>query len=192
VEDRFLLDFNGTTFNQVYYLSVYCRGLLEEWLEFYKKQNSILGLKNKIPLSLVGNISLEQIKNVYDQSSYYEQLYESNVKFNQNIKLFNSILLCLGFFENKNKIDIDAVSKIINNKYVIISLRNAFYADSDGVEYLGELVEILKSSNETIYLSGVNDMILKAIEKETFYKQKLSENKIFERTSDAIKEVYGI
>ena len=87
---------------------------------------------------------------------------------------------------------IDAVSKIVNNKYVIISLRNAFYADSDGVEYLGELVEILKSSNETIYLSGVNDMILKAIEKETFYKQKLSENKIFERTSDAIKEVYGI
>jgi sulfate permease, SulP family len=87
---------------------------------------------------------------------------------------------------------IDAVSKIVNNKYVIISLRNAFYADSDGVEYLGELVEILKSSNETIYLSGVNDMILKAIEKEQFYKQKLSENKIFERTSDAIKEVYGI
>ncbi len=87
---------------------------------------------------------------------------------------------------------IDAVSKIVNNKYVIISLRNAFYADSDGVEYLGELVEILKSSNETIYLSGVNDMILKAIEKEQFYKQKLSENKIFERTSDAIREVYGI
>ncbi len=87
---------------------------------------------------------------------------------------------------------IDAVSKIVNNKYVIISLRNAFYADSDGVEYLGELVEILKSTNETIYLSGVNDMILKAIEKETFYKQKLSENKIFERTSDAIKEVYGV
>jgi sulfate permease, SulP family len=87
---------------------------------------------------------------------------------------------------------IETVNKIVNNKYVIISLRNAFYADSDGVEYLGELVEILKASNETIYLAGVNEMILKAIEKESFYKQKLSENKIFERTSDAIKEVYGI
>ena len=87
---------------------------------------------------------------------------------------------------------IETVNKIVNNKYIVISLRNAFYADSDGVEYLGELVEILKASNETVYLAGVNDMILKAIENEPFYKQKLTENKIFERTSDAIKEVYGI
>ena len=87
---------------------------------------------------------------------------------------------------------IETVNKIINNKYVVISLRNAFYADSDGVEYLGELVEILKASNETVYLAGVNDMILKAIENEPFYKQKLTENKIYERTSEAIKDVYGI
>ncbi|MBP1672866.1 MAG: inorganic anion transporter, sulfate permease (SulP) subfamily protein [Bacteroidetes bacterium] len=87
---------------------------------------------------------------------------------------------------------IETVNKIINNKYVVISLRNAFYADNDGVEYLGELVEILKASNETVYLAGVNELILKAIENEPFYKIKLTENKIFERTSDAIKEVYGI
>ena len=87
---------------------------------------------------------------------------------------------------------IDTVNKIVNNKYVIISLRNAFYADSDGVEYLGELVEILKSNNEHVYLSGVNDMILKAIENEHFYKQKISENKIYDRTSEAIKDIYHI
>ena len=87
---------------------------------------------------------------------------------------------------------IETVNKIVNNKYIVISLRNAFYADSDGVEYLGELVEILKASNDTVYLAGVNDMILKAIENEPFYKQKLTENKIFDRTSEAIKEVYGI
>jgi len=87
---------------------------------------------------------------------------------------------------------IDTVNKIVNNKYVIISLRNAFYADSDGVEYLGELVEILKSNNEHVYLSGVNDMILKAIENEPFYKQKIAENKIYDRTSEAIKEIYHI
>lgn len=87
---------------------------------------------------------------------------------------------------------IDTVNKIKNNKIVIVSLRNAFYADSDGVEYLGELVEILKANNETVYLAGVNELILKAIENEPFYKQKLTENKIFDRTSDAIKDVYGI
>lgn len=87
---------------------------------------------------------------------------------------------------------IETVNKIVNNKIVIVSLRNAFYADSDGVEYLGELVEILKTNNGTVYLSGVNDLILKAIQDESFYKQKLTENKIFDRTSDAIKEVYGI
>ena len=87
---------------------------------------------------------------------------------------------------------IDTVNKIVNNKYVIISLRNAFYADSDGVEYLGELVEILKAHNEHVYLSGVNDMILKAIENEPFYQQKISENKIYDRTSEAIKDIYHI
>lgn len=87
---------------------------------------------------------------------------------------------------------IETVNKIVGNKYVIVSLRNAFYADSDGVEYLGDLVEILKANNELVYFAGVNDMIAKAIEKEPFYKQKLSENKIYDRTSEAIKDIYNI
>lgn len=85
---------------------------------------------------------------------------------------------------------IEAVRRIQGNKYVIISMRHAFYADLDGIEYLKELIEILKVSNEKVYLSGINSEIRKLVEKEDFYKQKLIENKIFKRTSEAINEIY--
>lgn len=84
---------------------------------------------------------------------------------------------------------VEAVEKIKNNKYVIISLRHAFYADVDGVEYLGEIVEILKKHNEHIIITGINKEIEKHIHKTSFYKQKLIEGKIYNRTSEAIADI---
>lgn len=80
--------------------------------------------------------------------------------------------------------------KIKNNKYVILSLRHAFYVDTDGINYLKEIIEILKNNNEKIILTGINPDIKTRIEKEDFYKTKLVENKIYDRTSEAINELY--
>lgn len=87
---------------------------------------------------------------------------------------------------------LETVGKIKNCKHVVVSLRNAFYADSDGVEYLGELLEILKANNGTVYLAGVNDMLLKAIENEPFYIHKSAEDRIYGRTSEALREIYNV
>lgn len=83
----------------------------------------------------------------------------------------------------------EAINKIKDNKYVIISLRHAFYADTDGIEYLKELVECLKKNNENVILSGINEEIEKLIVKENFYKQKTIEGKIYKRTSEAINDI---
>lgn len=80
--------------------------------------------------------------------------------------------------------------KIKGNKYVILSLRHAFYVDTDGINYLKEIIEILKSQNEKIILTGINPEIKDRIQKEEFYKTKLVENKIYDRTSQAINELY--
>lgn len=85
---------------------------------------------------------------------------------------------------------LEAANKIKNNKYVIISLRHAFYADIDGIDYLGEIIEALKkNNNQHVILSGINKEIGKKIRNEDFYKKKLLENKIYKRTSEAINEI---
>ena len=66
----------------------------------------------------------------------------------------------------------------------------AFYIDVDGIEYLGQIIENLKrNNNEHIILVGINKAIEKKIKNEEFYKRKLLDNKIYERTSIAIKEL---
>ncbi len=85
---------------------------------------------------------------------------------------------------------IDTAKKIKGNKHVVISLSHAFYADLDGIEYLKELIETLKAKNRNVYLSGINPEIKKAIVNEEFYKQKLVDNRIFTRVSEAIDVLY--
>lgn len=85
---------------------------------------------------------------------------------------------------------LEAVQKIKNNNYVIISLRHSFYADIDGIDYLGEIIEILrKNDNKKILLTGINREIENLIHKKPFYQKKLIEGKIYKRTSEAINEI---
>ncbi|HBB37885.1 MAG: Sulfate transporter [Candidatus Magasanikbacteria bacterium GW2011_GWD2_43_18] len=84
---------------------------------------------------------------------------------------------------------LEAVQKIKHNKYVILSLRHSFYADIDGIDYLGEIIELLKRHNGKVLLAGINKEIEKLIYKEPFYQKKLVEGKIYKRTSEAIKEI---
>lgn len=86
---------------------------------------------------------------------------------------------------------IETAELIKGNKYVIVSLRHAFYLDSDGVYYLQKFIEILKKNNEKIILSGLNPIIEQRLKYEGFYQHKLVEGKIYNRTSDAIKDIYG-
>lgn len=85
---------------------------------------------------------------------------------------------------------LEASQKIKNNNFVIISLRHSFYADTDGIEYLDEIIKVLKkNNNKEILLTGVNKEIQKLIHKEAFYKQKLIKGKIYKRTSEAINDI---
>ncbi|MCA9365140.1 MAG: SulP family inorganic anion transporter [Candidatus Moranbacteria bacterium] len=84
---------------------------------------------------------------------------------------------------------LEAIQKIKHNNYVIISLRHSFYADIDGIDYLGEIIELLKKNNKKVLLSGINKEIEKLIHKESFYKKKVMEGKIYKRTSEAIHDI---
>lgn len=85
---------------------------------------------------------------------------------------------------------IEAVEKIKSGNIVIISLRHAYYIDTDGVKYLEELITVLKQNNCKVYLSGVNPVLKQRLRNESFYCKKDEENKIYERTYFAVKELY--
>jgi len=85
---------------------------------------------------------------------------------------------------------IEAIEKIKSGNIVIISLRHAYYIDTDGVKYLEELIGILKQNGCQVYLSGVNPVIKQRLQNESFYCKKFEENKIYMRTYFAVKELY--
>lgn len=90
---------------------------------------------------------------------------------------------------------LDTAKMMKENKFVIISLRTAFYADSDGISYLEEIVDILKQQNERVILTGINKEIENLVKDADFYKEFKSKNNIFENVSHAIdhlKEIHGV
>jgi sulfate permease, SulP family len=84
---------------------------------------------------------------------------------------------------------LNAVTHIRNNKHIIISLQHSFYADSDGIDYLAEIIDILKETNKEIVIAGINKEIKKLIVKEDFYKNKMINGKIYADISQALDDV---
>lgn len=90
---------------------------------------------------------------------------------------------------------LDTAKMMKQNKFVIISLRTAFYADSDGVSYLEEIIGILKQQNERVIITGINKEIENLVKDADFYKEFKSKNNIFENVSHAIdhlKKIHGV
>lgn len=84
---------------------------------------------------------------------------------------------------------LETAQLIKGKKFVLISLKSAFYADSDGISYLDEIITELKSNNQEIYLTGVNQEIEKMLKGETFYQSKITDGRIFDSISQAIEEL---
>ncbi len=78
------------------------------------------------------------------------------------------------------------LEKVKGNESVIISLQHAFYADTDGVEYLAEIVMELKKHNKNVILAGINREVQKQIQNEKFYRNKLVNGKIYTTATEAI------
>jgi SulP family sulfate permease len=76
-----------------------------------------------------------------------------------------------------------------DTKAVVLSVRNLYYIDVDGMETLGEAVEILKEKHKPVYLSGVNQHILPLIEKTSWFAKLKKQGRIFDTTQEAIQEI---
>ena len=80
----------------------------------------------------------------------------------------------------------DAIKKI-NADTIILSLRNLFYIDLDGVETLKEIIKDQKKRGHIVYVTGASEYILPLLEKAVWFVQKEKEGRIFQSTTDALK-----
>ncbi|MFA7315159.1 MAG: STAS domain-containing protein, partial [Candidatus Magasanikbacteria bacterium] len=81
----------------------------------------------------------------------------------------------------------ETLEKLTGAQTLVLSFRNLFFADVDGVEVLGEIVESLERKNQNLYITGVPSLLKSHIRHTAWYKKLEKNGKIFESTTDALQ-----
>lgn len=76
-----------------------------------------------------------------------------------------------------------------NAKFVILSLRNLFFIDMDGVEALEEMIDTLESKGKKVFLSAIGGLVKDSLKREHWYGEMRKRNRIFESTQDALEDI---
>lgn len=72
---------------------------------------------------------------------------------------------------------------------IILSLRNLFDIDLDGLHALEEIIGNLEKSQKSIWISGATGQVKKVLAKTSWYSRMEGENRIFESTTEALNHV---
>ncbi len=72
-------------------------------------------------------------------------------------------------------------------KNIILRLRELYFIDFDGVEWISETIEEVKRQKRKIAITGVNDFIKRFLSQSEGYNELVREGLVFERTSEALK-----
>lgn len=81
----------------------------------------------------------------------------------------------------------ETLEKITGIKTLILSFRNLFFADVDGIEVLGEIVESLERKNQDLYITGIPSSLKSHIRHTAWYKKLEKNEKVFDSTTDALQ-----
>ncbi|MBI5794056.1 SulP family inorganic anion transporter [Candidatus Uhrbacteria bacterium] len=79
----------------------------------------------------------------------------------------------------------DAIHKIRAGT-IILSLRNLFYIDLDGLELLHEIIEHLEKEGRTILITGAGEFIRPLLHKTHWFADREKDGSVFASTSDAL------
>jgi len=83
----------------------------------------------------------------------------------------------------------DILEKVKGVKTLILSFRNLFFIDVDGVEALGEIIENLEMKQQDLYITGIPSSLKHHIAHTPWYKKFAKEERIFESTSEALETI---
>lgn len=83
---------------------------------------------------------------------------------------------------------IQMIREIHDTKTLVLSFRNLFYVDVDGMDAIAEIIEELKRKDINVIVTGVGELLLPQFNKTSWFQEKKKKNKVFESTSDALIE----
>lgn len=72
-----------------------------------------------------------------------------------------------------------------DTKAVILSFRNLFYVDIDGLEIIQDIIEHLEDEQKFVALSGVRDNLTPLFQSTTWYRRLAAQDRIFTKLSQA-------
>ncbi len=73
-----------------------------------------------------------------------------------------------------------------NTNAVVLSFRNLYYIDIDGLDAIEEIVETLHAKNKVVCLSGMNKVVLSLLERTPWFEKLSEKGCVFESSYDAI------
>jgi len=76
-------------------------------------------------------------------------------------------------------------------KNIILRFRTVSYIDPDGILMLEEIVELFERHNVIVYFVGLSEEVRLELEKTPYFDHYIKNNRIFEKTTDALSYIYG-
>lgn len=77
-------------------------------------------------------------------------------------------------------------------KFVILSLRNLFFIDMDGVQALGEMIDILEAKGKKVFISAVSGLVSDSLKREHWSIEMHKKERVFESTQDALQTIEAL
>lgn len=74
-------------------------------------------------------------------------------------------------------------------QFAVLSLRNLFFIDMDGVEALKEIVDIFESKGKKVYITAVNGLVSDSLKKKRWFSDMHDDGRVLESTQDALKVI---
>ena len=81
------------------------------------------------------------------------------------------------------------ITHIQNVPNVVLSFRNLFYVDLDGIDAIKEIIDELQGRDIKVHLSSVSDILLPLISQQDWFKKIQSQGGVFSSTNEAVSKV---
>ncbi len=85
-----------------------------------------------------------------------------------------------------SKSHIERLRNITTDKALVLNFRNLFYIDVDGIEALDEIFEDLNRRQQSVFVTGLNEYLMKFFTHHAWYETLLKEQRVLGTTNEAL------
>lgn len=88
-------------------------------------------------------------------------------------------------------VHIEYLEKIKPGKSIVLSFRNLYFVDADGLSYIKDMIETIEMNGNQVLLTSLSPRLQPLFEHHEFYTKKISAGRVFESATHAIDAIAG-